>query len=273
MNKLAIAGVFAFFLMFSLDTSAEATFFGEAKTGFQEITTDRYGASFFVPPSFNAQQDWPLVIVLYSDEVHKGADFVKNWVEDFKTRNTIALFVSYLEPRESPYDSDKRLFRLMDEFQKMYPVDQKRILLTAFGGAAHYAFYLGFRYPERFSAVALIGGGTEGRFERFFSYDNSQSKKLPFLVLYGTKDTAIEKEKFVAHHLEWSARGYQIDVQEMKGLDRTLRPEFKTKIMDWFVSLPAAVETGVKQTEKNPASLPFGIPRFVSNLLRGIAKN
>ncbi len=255
-----------------------AEFYGNPKTGLQQIKSDRYGATCYVPENYTADKDWPLVVVMYSDEAEKGVKFNEKWLAELKKRNLIVLFVSYLAPREMPFASDERLLKLIRQTADMYRIDHKRVLLTAFGEAAHYAFYLGFYYPEYFSAVALVGGGAEGRYESFFSYGNSDAKSLPFLILYGDHDQTIQKQSFIPVHEKLHARGYLVELQELEGLGHKLEPQFETKIMDWFGGLPVKEKTLKPEDEIEESSAAKGIasgldvPKFVSNLVRGIFK-
>ena len=269
---ISIAG----WAIFGMAVCANAEFYGDVKTGFQEIKGDHYGASYYVPPAYSTEKDWPLVVILYSDETEKGARFNEKWLSELKKREVIALFVSYLAPREMPFASDERLLKHIRELAKMYRIDAGRILLTAFGEAAHYAFYAGFYYPNYFSAVALAGGGAEGRYEPFFEHGNTDAKKLPFLVLYGDQDKTIRKESFIPVHERLHRRGYQISLEELERFGHEFRPELAAKMMDWFGALPRTMREEERQsaaTAGEETSLrPFNLPKYVGSLLRGVFK-
>lgn len=249
-------------------------FYGDPKTGYVEIE-DRYGASFYIPTDYTPEKDWPFVIVLFSDESEKGVQFRDAWLAELKKENVIGLFISYLEMREAPFASDERVLKRIREISRIYKIDSSKVLLTAFGEAAHYAFYLGFSYPEYFSAVGVAGGGAEGRFQTFFRYGHQDAKKIHFYVAYGSNDTTINKESFAASHSKLHMRGYQIEIEEFQGLTHKMHPEFRTKILDWFKQLPveqAAVAEENADAEGSAAAQISKAPTYITGLIRGIFK-
>ncbi len=253
--------------------AACATFYGDHEVGLQPMASDRYGASHYVPPDFTPNRDWPLVIVLYSDEGQKGAEFIKGWLPEIEKRHAIALFVSYLAPRNAPFSSDERILRLKTELMQKYPINRNQVLLTAYGEAAHYAFYLGAHYPKHFSSVALAAGGAVGQFESLFAYDRSGVEQVSFLILYGSHDQTIKKGAFIKSHEELVKRGYRIEMEEFEGVDHQFLPEFRIKILDWFQKLKVVERETAEQQSQNISSISFGIPKFVFGMVRGIVKS
>ena len=273
-KQLALGIFLCSFFMFS--KISWATFYGEIETGFHSIDSDRYGAFYYATPQFKPEKDWPLIIILYSDETEKGKDFVERWLSEIKQREVIALFVSYLEPRDLPYDSDERLLKLITQIKSVFPIDERRVLLSGFGRAAHYAFYLGHHYPKLFSSVAMMGGGAVGNYEPFWKSDSQEAKNVSFLVLYGDQDETIQKKPFAIAHEALSRRGYRIEVEEYEGLNHRFSPVFAKHSLDWFESLGGASQSTVQadQTDgKNKvSSVFFGAPKFAFSVIRGIFK-
>jgi poly(3-hydroxybutyrate) depolymerase len=261
--------ILLFFLTLSLwacaveASAAQAGFFGETKVGFFPLESDRYGASYYVPPDYKADQKWPLVVVLYSDEARSGEEVVKSWVTEIEKRGLVGLFVSYLEPREQPLGSDERLIRLIREIQLRYTIDRGRILLTGFGDAAHYAFYLGMRYPDRFSAVGLIGGGAIGRFEPFLKSPDRAAKKIPFFIAFGGQDGTLDRESFVQAHARFHVNGFPVEMEEFENVGHDPHPDLHARILDWFSELPAPSQdaAGVRWS---------GLAGFLSRLFHGL---
>ena len=246
---------------------ALATFYGESETGLQPFASDRYGASYYVPETYDENQDWPLVVVLYSDEGEKGTVYVDKWLSEIKKHNVIALFVSYLNPREMPFSSDKRTTDLLHELKTMYHIDQSRVLLTAFGEAGHYAFYLASHYPEEFSAVATVAGGAEGRYASFLSTPKRDKNSVRYLVLYGTKDERIDQRRFVDAHRELVSRGFQVELEEYENLGHESRPELHARVMEWFESLQAPPkEMGAHEASTGTFD---AVPKVVRPVVKG----
>lgn len=244
-----------------------AEFYGDPALGLVDFTEDRYGASYYVPEGYDAKTDWPLAVVIYSDEAEKGNLFVKKWLAEAKKRKTIALFISYLNPREMPFGSDERTLKIVREIKRRYAVDSDKVLLTAFGDAAHYAYYLAFKYPEEFRAVGLIGGGAMGQYEPFFNFGHNKIKDVSFLIVYGGQDTAFDKAGFIETHKQMAAKGHPIEMEEFENLGHLAHPEQIAKIMDWFGSLSAA-----KSQDGAALQAGFGSINFISDLIRGVFK-
>ena len=264
-NCLALLAVF-FPIFRGLLASSE--FYGDPKLGLQVIESDRYGASYYVQSNYTSEKDWPLIVVLYSDEAQKGKIAIETWLSEIKKQNAIVLFVSYLEPRESPFASDARLLRLIRYVENIYRIDDHRVLITGFGEAAHYAFYAAFRYPTYFSAVALVAGSMEGRLSPFLKYGDEAGKLLRYVVVYGDQDKIVREDGLTAAKKGFEVRGYQVDLQELHGLDHKLYPEFCSKAMGWFNGLQPI--TPVAGKTEAPS---FAVSEFFSSLVRGIFKN
>lgn len=252
-----------------------ATFYGEVETGFQPVSSDRYGAFSYVPDSYTPEKDWPLLVILYSDEVVKGSVFIDKWLPELERKEWIVLFISFLDPKEMPQSSDERIFRLMREIRKICPIDPRRTWLAAFGEAAHYSFYLGASYPGVFSGVALAGGGAQGKFEPLFAYERKGAREIPFLVVYGDQDQTIQKEAFAVVHKKLAGRGYQIELEEFQGLGHRFYPEFQKRMMDWFEALSIVEAVSVEKSVQvgSPRQpVPYGIPQYISGWLRDMFK-
>lgn len=249
---------------------SHAEFYGDPALGLVDFQNDRYGASFYVPENYDAKLDWPLVVVLYSDEAEKGKFFVDKWLAEAKKRKVIALFISYLNPQEMPFGSDERTLGLIHEIKRRYSIVNDNILLTAFGEAAHYAYYLAFRYPSEFHAVGLIGGGAEGRYEPFLNSGHSRVKNVLFLILYGKQDVTINQVSFVETHRKLKALGHNIEMEEFENLDHKAYPEEISKIMDWYGGLSAAAAS---QEPRSGARAGYGTMNVISNFIRGVFKS
>ena len=216
----------------TLNGDSHAAFFGEVKTGLQNIAIDRYGYSLYVPVDYTPQRVWPLVIALH-DEGEKGEDYIQTWVQEAKKRGMILFCPTYPAPRDVPFDNDKRILRLKQLIQSQYEVNPKKVLLTGSGFGGHYAFYLGLRYPSQFTAVASVGNGVEGRFAKLFSMSYAKAHRLPFAMLTTVTDHSADSEANGALNAI-RARGYKVDIVKAGELKDLNSPEVSAYILDWF---------------------------------------
>lgn len=84
---------------------------------------------------------------------------------------------------------------LLDELQKRYPIDTKRVFLVGHSMGAGHVIQLTTQNPERFAAVAALGGG--GRITK-----PEPLHQLPFFVGCGKLDFALGGAKSLAKSLE-----------------------------------------------------------------------
>jgi predicted peptidase len=164
--KAKVSGLLVFsWCVFFSSPPAESAYFGEVKTGLQNVAGDRYGYSLYIPEEYTPDRSWPLVIALH-DRGGRGEELIQAWVSEAKQRGFIVFCPTYEEPRgEALFDHDKRLLKLKQEIQSQYEIDAGRILIAGSGIGGHYAFYLGLRYPKEFSAVVSIGNAVTGTLE------------------------------------------------------------------------------------------------------------
>ena len=258
---------------FNFSPRGYSTFFGEPLTGYHSIKSDRYGASYFVPADYTPARDWPLVVVMYSDESQKGSEFVEKWLKRITERGVIALFISYLRPQEAPHGSDRRLLRHLNKIKSMYSIDDRHVLLTAYGEAAHYAFYLGHRYPDMFSAVGMEAGGAVGRYNSFLEQDQKNAKNVSFLILIGNQDETINQKPFLTDHQKLVAKGYNVTIESLEGFGHKPQGEFHDRILEWFGGLaPKPVDQISESRSEELSHGLFGLPRTLIDRIRDFLK-
>lgn len=257
--------VFFILLFFAtFQKNSNATFFGEVKTGLHNIASDRYGYSIFVPTDYTPDRSWPLVVALH-DEGGKGEDYIQSWIETAKTRGMIVFCPTYEHPRSGlSYEHDERLIRLKESLQSQYEIDPNRILITGFGTGGHYAFYLGLRYPQEFTAIASIGNGYTGVFQKLFSYSYSEVYQLPILMLLKPEDKIKDAEMFEGLN-EIKQRGYLLELVEVENSKDFENPNINSYTLEWFAQVSAQRESELKD---RPFSVQQSFYEWVDNLLQ-----
>ncbi|GEM_PF-1464465 len=244
-RQLAI--VFFVLLFFgTFSHTSTATFFGEVKTGLQNVASDRYGYSVFVPQDYTPDQKWPLVLALH-DEGKKGEDYIQSWIEAAKKRGMIVLCPTYEYPRNGlPFEHDERLIGLKRSIQTQYEIDPNRILVTGFGNGGHYAFYLGLRYPKEFTAIASIGNGFKGILQKLFNYSYSEIYQLPILMLV-KPDEKMKDSEMLEQLKEIQKRGYLLETVEAENPKDLENPDTNSYVLEWFRQVSAEREANLKE--------------------------
>ncbi|MBI4358533.1 MAG: hypothetical protein HY584_04470 [Candidatus Omnitrophica bacterium] len=261
--KFLVISAFFFFCALADDTSA--TFFGEVKTGLQNVASDRYGYSLFVPGEYTPDRSWPLVVVLH-DTGGRGEEYIKVWAEAAKERGMIVFSPTYEEPRGGlPFDHDQRLIRLKRAIQDQYEVDPDRVLITGFGSGGHYAFYLGLRYPKEFTAIASIGNAVMGNLKKLFSFSYAELNQLPILMLVEQEKEITDSQETLAELDALQARGYFVEMVEAEGTSDLKNPNTNSYILEWFEQISSERETGLN---KRSFSIKQEFYEWIDNLLQ-----
>lgn len=264
--KIKYPFIFLILLSFLIASqTGQATFFGESKTGLQNIASDRYGYSIYVPSEYTPDKSWPLVIALH-DEGKRGEDYIRAWLETAKERGMIVFCPTYEYPRSGlPYEHDERLMELKRSIQNQYEIDSNRILITGYGSGGHYAFYLGLRYPNEFSAVASIGNGMKGSFEKLFTYSYADIHKLPILMLLPSNEKISKTPGLLEKMNEVQKRGYLLEAVETENPKDLENVNTNSYVLEWFSQVSAQRESDFKDRS---FSAKQSFYEWVDNLVR-----
>ncbi len=103
------------------------------------------------------------------------------------------IIVSPQCPREDNWSSETqqaRLIELLDDIEKNYLIDKKRVFLTGLSMGGYGTWTLAADHPDRFAAAAPVCGG--GKPE-----DAEKLKELPIWVFHGDQDKAVAFQKSV----------------------------------------------------------------------------
>ena len=235
------------FFVCSFRETTNATFFGEVKTGLQNVASDRFGYSLFIPEEYTPDRKWPFVMALH-DEGKRGEDYILTWLETAKERGMIVFCPTYEEPKSGlPFDHDERLLKLKRAIQEQYEVDPNRTLVAGFGRGGHYAFYMGLRYPLEFSAIASVGNAMEGSLKKLFSYSYAEVHQLPVLLLVERKEEITNSKETVIEIESFRERGYSIETVEAENASDLRNPMTNSYILEWFEQVSVERETGLKE--------------------------
>ncbi len=240
------------FLIFVRD--GQAAFMGEVPTGIYHSEEDLWGYSVYVPENYSADRIWPLVVAFH-DIGGDGKTYIQEWIDWAERRGMIVVCPTYEEPRDIPYDLDKRNLRIVKSIVERYEIDPNRILLAGTGFGGHYAVYLGLKHPHYFStAVASIGNGFRGAFSKVLSFSYAQTNQPVFLILSDQQesdfDAAAEKQiQF------FRKKGYSIEIVGVDTLDAEKTPGLYPYILEWFDEVAASRQREMKSSRGFKESL------------------
>lgn len=225
------SGFLLLIFVFAAQPAHAVTFLGESKTGVLEITDYRYPVSVYVPETYDGVRSYPLLIAL-PDIGESPVKHLEEWTSLAKRKNMIVLVPSLqIRTTETPFKTDEWLFRLKGEIERQYKVDQSRVFLSGKNEGAHYAAYLGVRFPDEFSAVTLIGGSWSGPFEKLMAFKGRTLKQRPFLAFIDEKnDALIQDTERIAYKM--TQKGYPVYLKKVSK-ESLAAKDLKKEALDW----------------------------------------
>lgn len=199
----------AIFCFFSAQPAQAAV-----QTGAQDLKDYRYPVSLYVPENYDPEKTYPLLIAL-PDVDTDPAPYLAEWTQVSKAKGYIIL-VPTLKIRISEVSThaDAWLLSVKKDISTRYRVNPSRILLTGKKQGAHYAAYLGVRYPEEFTAGAFFGQAWVGPLESVLELKNKTAKQRPFYAVLDGSDENYYKatETFAARMTD---KGYPVYLQKV----------------------------------------------------------
>lgn len=165
----------------------EKKFYGQKKAGqfwLNLAITDATAPVRLLAPAAAAKgQPLPLVIAMH------GAGGSENLFFDGYGRGAIARFCEkrgwlLVAPRGSAGFTPVRAAEIIEAIDLLYPVDRKQVFLVGHSMGAMQAVASAQATPERFAAVAALGGGGVVR-------KDAKIQSLPFFIGIGTEDFAL----------------------------------------------------------------------------------
>ena len=160
----------------------------------------------FLPEGYkeDKKKQWPLMLFLHGAG-ERGKDLAKVAVHGppklVKEKTDFPFILVSPQCPAGESWSDDALLGLLDEVQKKYRVDQRRVYLTGLSMGGYGTWSLGLKYPERFAAIAPICGG--GDFLPVLLPGQGKQaalKRLPVWAFHGAKDMLVplsESERMV----------------------------------------------------------------------------
>lgn len=146
----------------------------------------------FVPHDYDAKKPWPCILFLHGSG-ESGVDGQKQAKVGLgpairKQEKAFPFFAVFPQSQKRNWragsDDANRALAILDEVQKSYQIDPKRIYLTGLSMGGFGTWSLAARYPDRWAAIVPIcGGGNTG--------DAEKIKDIPCWCFHGDADRAV----------------------------------------------------------------------------------
>jgi predicted esterase len=190
------------------------------------------------------QQAWPLIVYLHGASL-RGTTLELLMKEPLpkklgKENNFPFIVVSPLGDGEYEFWAKdamiQPLFELLDEIQKKYSIDSKRIYLTGNDMGGNGVWTIGLRRPEYFAALAPVAGYASYPFE--VPENICDLKDVPVWAFHGERDEFVpaEVEQDLVDALTACGGNAQITISpEMKN-DVPYKVYDNPELFEWFLS-------------------------------------
>ncbi|MGA9993917.1 MAG: alpha/beta fold hydrolase [Pyrinomonadaceae bacterium] len=145
----------------------------------------------FLPEEYGRDRHrrWPLIMYLHGGS-RRGNDIEK--VREYglpalveKDRSFPFIVVSPQCPEGEIWTDTETLIAILDEVSKHYAVDVSRVYLTGHSMGGRGTWYLAYKHPERFAAIAPMSGGP------VIETWAARLKEMPVWVFHGAKDDLV----------------------------------------------------------------------------------
>jgi predicted peptidase len=188
----------------------------------------------YVPAAYGLlHRQWPLILYLHGG-MGRGDDIERvMWypVPRMLVENDTFPFIVVTPqcPSGEMWTDTDALIALLDEVMTEYSVDSNRVYLVGYSMGGHGAWYLAYKYPDRFAAVAPMSGMTN-------VWWASRVKGIPVWAFHGAQDTLVpvsETEEMVKI-LEKEGATARVSIDPERGHSPPSQREHE-ELFQWFL--------------------------------------
>jgi hypothetical protein len=242
-------------------TAGAESFTANLPTGVLELEEFNQPVHLFVPSNYADQKDLSLLIVL-ADEKDDLEKDIKIWAKALKAEKTVVVMpVLKFQDKDAPLRTDAWLLRIKKDLSARYQIKKTHVYLQGLGNRAHYAAYLGLKYPKQFAAIAMVGGSWVGPFEKSVRTAKTPRKQTPFLAVFneGAEGLAPAQERAK----ELVEKGYLVEFMKLSSGETISTDSVKVKIVGWLRDRSLQWNTKIQTTKKSfKEKVSIGIENF-----------
>ncbi len=188
----------------------------------------------YLPAAYGSLDgSWPLILYLHGG-MGRGDDIERvMWypVPKMLIENDTFPFIVVTPqcPAGEMWTDTEALIALLDEIVSEYSVDPNRVYLMGYSMGGHGAWYLAYKHPDRFAAVAPMSGMTN-------VWWASRIKDMPVWAFHGAQDTLVpvSETKDMVRALEREGGNVRVRIDPERGHCPPSQKEHE-EIFQWFL--------------------------------------
>ena len=191
---------------------------------------------FYLPEEYGkADQKWPMIVYLHGAS-SRGSNMSRvrrsgiPWLADHEKGFPFITIAPQCPKGKRWVDLDTAgIMKIIDDICAEYAVDRDRIYVTGVSMGGHGAWYLAYKYPDRFAAVAPLCGRVETTWAETL-------KQIPSWVFHGNRDRVcpIRYSNGIVDALKSFGASVKYTVYKGAGHDIVTRT-YRRELFDWFL--------------------------------------
>jgi predicted peptidase len=173
----------------------------------------------YVPRNVDDDELLPAVLYLHGGS-HRGADLEK--LKGYGPPRLLAaghqlpfILIAPQLPEGEIWSDAEGLIRLVDELSRHYPIDPDRLYITGMSMGGRGAWYLAYRYADRFAAIAPVAA-----FQPITFWSSSgRLGRMPVRAYHGTNDSLAPFAEALRMHEALRAAGGVSELEVLSDRD------------------------------------------------------
>jgi predicted peptidase len=160
---------------------------------FKDADGKEFKYEVFVPDDYNGAKAYPLILFLHG----AGETGTDGWAQSSvglgkaigKQQKTFGFIAVFPQARKRTWQADseegKRAMAILEQVEKEYKVDPKRIYLTGLSMGGYGTWSFAVKYPDKWAAIVPICGGGDAK-------EAAKIKHIPCWCFHGDADKAVK---------------------------------------------------------------------------------
>lgn len=217
-------------------------------SGLVEVNGFKYPVYLFIPKDYKMDRTYAMIMIAPA-EFAKAQDQIE-YLTGLAQRKSIFILAPYvLWPKSgtTPYSLDDWLLSVKREVAERFPINKKRIYLLGKGSGAQYAGYLAVKYPQEFSAVALLGEAWNGPFSQLVHPQSDAANQVPFYIALKADGDAKTRNQVWFDALQ--KKGYPLQLVDYQNDEELSEIDFKKSVFDWMETTSQNWAVSVAQSQ------------------------
>lgn len=202
-------------------------------SGLLELSSYKYPVYVFAPRNYQTDRTYPLIMIAPAEsEIAQNQIEYLTGLADRRGIFLLAPYVLWPKSGTTPYQLDEWLLTVKKDVSKRFPINKKKMYLIGKGSGAEYAAYLATKYPQEFSAVALLGEAWDGRFSKLVEPESAAADQVPFYIALNENSDA------EARNQAWldlfQKKGYLLNLVLYQKQEDLTEMDFKKSVFEWL---------------------------------------